>query len=185
MHAPVTHPTLQPPLTVSIIFLFISVIYFRFFLSFSFRLFFLVAFLAKHTRRLHSPWCTHNFSLCTCRILFFFLASRFRDSFLFGMWRESLIVASWNKIVAGKIGIVIVKRIADSNHRMFNLQLYQFHKYSFFTNPNISRYFDAKFLLPSTHSPTCSVKRCERQFSVLAAWSSGCIAAQCKDVTRT
>lgn len=36
MHAPVTHPTLQPLLTVSIVFLFISFIYFRLYVFVSF-----------------------------------------------------------------------------------------------------------------------------------------------------
>lgn len=48
VHAPVTHPTLQPSLTVSIIFLFIS-IYFRFFLSFSLRLFFCCIFSVAYS----------------------------------------------------------------------------------------------------------------------------------------
>lgn len=64
VHAPVTHPTLQPSLTVSIIFLFIS-IYFRFFLSFSLRLFFCCIFSVAYSptfihrdARIISP-CAH------------------------------------------------------------------------------------------------------------------------------
>lgn len=65
VHAPVTHPTLQPPLTVSIIFLFISVFLLIFplliFFSFSFFFFANLRFCVDN-----SPTLVH----CDARIVF-------------------------------------------------------------------------------------------------------------------
>lgn len=65
VHAPVTHPTFQPPLTVSIIFLFISVflLIFPLLIFFSFSFFFFANLrLRRQFADTRSLRCTHCFS---------------------------------------------------------------------------------------------------------------------------
>lgn len=84
MHAPVTHPTLQPPLMVSIIFLFISV----FLLIFSLLIFSLSLSFSSPTCVCvdNSPTLVH----CDARIVFLLCTHTYRFSELLCIFFSSL-----------------------------------------------------------------------------------------------